>query len=846
MMRGSSVPAPATLPPADLPGLDLSWSRLITCDDGDGIARTWHVLDNQVKNPRVTVLAVHGNPTWSYLWRRVLASAPADVRVVAFDHLGMGFSERLTTQRRLAQRIDDLGRVTAALEIDGPVVVLAHDWGGPISLGWVLAHRAQVRGLVLTNTAVHQPSDSGIPQVIALARLAPLRSFNTKQLPIFLRITTALSGSRMSPEIRRAFWAPYLKADRRAAISDFVEDIPVNPSHPSAAILDEVAEGIRGLRVPTLMLWGPGDPVFSDRYLNDLRERMPHAQVHRYEGARHLVIEDAPSLVDDFWLWMSDLDSMPEHAGEIAQEHFEQNLGPEPKLSASLPLWSGFEQRARTHPNHDAIVEPAGDGNWRRVSWRQLSNKVDLLARGLVGRGITRGDRVAVLVTPGADLIATVYACWQIGATVVIVDAALGVRGIRRALRSARPTTIIAIPKAMPVVQGLGAKVIASGQLARIATEGQSKPVSERAQALDEAIVVFTSGSTGPAKGVVYRHEQITRTRDLIVSHLEVTERDALVAAFAPWAVLGPALGIASVIPDMDVTRPATLTAKALGAAVQAVGGTLLWGSPAALRAVVDTQDGLRDKAQLATLRLVMGAGAPVSRDLLQRMKDLCPTADVRTPYGMTEVLPVTDVSLTEIIAAGDGPGVLVGHPLAGVDVRISALDSLGQATGMLSQSANVLGEVVVRAAHVKDRYDALWATQRRSSREVGWHRTGDVGEFDEQGRLWIGGRLAHVITTASGPIAPVAIEQQMTAISDVHQAAVVGVGPVGNQQVVVILETHRVVDLAFIDEVRALTRTPIAAVLARKTLPVDIRHRSKVDRTALATWAAHTLAGRS
>ena len=296
----------------------------------------------------------------------------------------------------------------------------------------------------------------------------------------------------------------------------------------------------------------------------------------------------------------------------------------------------------------------------------------------------------------------------------------------------------------------------------------------------------------------------------------------------------------------MDVTRPATLTAKALGNAAQAVGGTLLWGSPAALRAVVDTQDDLRDKSELATLRLVMGAGAPVSRELLQAMKELCPTADVRTPYGMTEVLPVCDVSLEEIISAGDGPGVLVGHPVDGVDVRMSALDHQGAATGPLSNSAFVLGEVVVRAPHMKDRYDSLWATQRRSSREVGWHRTGDVGALDDGGRLWIGGRLAHVITAASGPIAPVAIEQRMGALTDVVQAAAVGVGPVGNQQIVIILETNRVVDLDFIDQVRALAQVPIAAVLARRSLPVDIRHRSKVDRTALAVWASEVLAGRS
>ena len=146
----------------------------------------------------------------------------------------------------------------------------------------------------------------------------------------------------------------------------------------------------------------------------------------------------------------------------------------------------------------------------------------------------------------------------------------------------------------------------------------------------------------------------------------------------------------------------------------------------------------------------------------------------------------------------------------------------------------------------MKDRYDSLWATQRRSSREVGWHRTGDVGALDDGGRLWIGGRLAHVITAASGPIAPVAIEQRMGALTDVVQAAAVGVGPVGNQQIVIILETNRVVALDFIDQVRALAQVPIAAVLARRSLPVDIRHRSKVDRTALAVWASEVLAGRS
>ena len=134
--------APATLPPRDLFGLDPSWSRLIVTPRLDGVGRTWHVLDNGVADPIVTLLCVHGNPTWSYLWRNVLARARPRVRVVAVDQLEMGFSERTGTTRRLRQRVDDLCALTDELDLSGRVITLAHDWGGPISLGWAARHRA--------------------------------------------------------------------------------------------------------------------------------------------------------------------------------------------------------------------------------------------------------------------------------------------------------------------------------------------------------------------------------------------------------------------------------------------------------------------------------------------------------------------------------------------------------------------------------------------------------------------------------------------------------------------------------------------------------------------------------
>ncbi|TFG37197.1 MAG: alpha/beta fold hydrolase, partial [Candidatus Aminicenantes bacterium] len=207
--------SPAVLPPPGLDGLDATWSRLVTTPGLDGVGRTWHVLDNQVVDPTITLLCVHGNPTWSYLWRDVIANAPPTVRVVAMDQLDMGYSERTGTTRRLKQRIDDLDALTDALELTGPVVTVAHDWGGPISLGWAQRHRQQMAGIVLMNTAVHQPPGSPAPRLIRLVRTGGILGKVCVSTPSFIRGTMALTRPRVGRPVRAAYEAPYRTADRR-------------------------------------------------------------------------------------------------------------------------------------------------------------------------------------------------------------------------------------------------------------------------------------------------------------------------------------------------------------------------------------------------------------------------------------------------------------------------------------------------------------------------------------------------------------------------------------------------------------------------------------------------------
>ncbi|MDQ1053579.1 acyl-CoA synthetase (AMP-forming)/AMP-acid ligase II/pimeloyl-ACP methyl ester carboxylesterase [Arthrobacter sp. SORGH_AS 212] len=902
------------------PGVDPAWSREFAVPstsgaDEPGTVRNWHILDNGAQlearglTPAGTLLCVHGNPTWSYLWRTLLAagSNPAHPwRVVAVDQLDMGFSERTGTFRRLADRINDLADLTTALGLDGPVVTVGHDWGGVISLGWALAHPDQLAGVVLTNTAVHQPYTSKIPPALRLALHPAVHQWGTVTSDAFLRVTHSLAHPPLAADIKSAYMAPYRGASRRAGVGNFVADIPVDEFHPSFAALAGVAEGLRGLTVPALMLWGPRDPIFSDRYLKDLIGRLPHAKVHRFEGAGHLVAEDR-DIASPVFEWLAGREgaapggavlngAVPDAAdsgadadtsGAPADVVGTPASPAAPETAEFRPLWTLLgEQAAGPAGTGSAVVEMAPDGTAARsLSWQQLEQKIVALAAGLAKAGVERGSRISLMVPPGVDLTVALYACLRLGAVVVVADAGLGTKGLSRAVKGATPDFIIGIDKALAAAAALGwpGRRISVGtlpaarrrllgaetSLAELTRPGAGSGAAQPAGAADPdapAAVLFTSGSTGPAKGVLYTHRQLAAMRDTVASTFGIRAGSTLVAGFAPFALLGPALGAVSVTPAMDVTAPRTLTARALADAARAIDATVVFASPAALRNVVATREDLDEAGlkALARVELLLSAGAPVPEPLLAEVQQLVPAASLHTPYGMTEALPVTDISLEQIREAdaetagghlqGGGNGVCVGKPVHGARLSIIPLAADGTASGTSPVTdAGVTGEILVSAPHVKDSYDRLWLTQRESAGLPGWHRTGDVGHFDAAGRLWVEGRLAHVVTAPGAAVTPVGAEQAIERLEGVRLAAVTGVGPSGTQAVVAVVETvpptrtAGPAEPALAASVRTAARTAgveISAVLAVPAQPTDIRHNAKIDRTRLSRWATRVLAG--
>ena len=647
--------------------------------------------------------------------------------------------------------------------------------------------------------------------------------------------------------MRTAFRAPYRSAARREGIRDFVADIPSTDGHPSRAAVDGIAAGLAALDVPALLLWGPRDPVFQERYLHDLMRRMPHAGVHRFEGAGHLLPEDA-----DVAGAVLDWVAAPTPSRDAVQ--------PAAATEPTRAMWAELD--ARSDDDSPALVELTGEAT-RSIPWRQLARRVREVAGGLDAIGVRRGDRVSLLVPPGADLTAALYACLRIGATVVVADAGLGVAGLTRAVKGARPDWIIGIPTALAAARTLGwpgVRIAPTGMsavaraalgvrftLPEVARLGLGRTLPPEPGPDDLAAVLFTSGSTGPAKGVRYTHSRLAGVRDALIAQYGITRETGLVAGFAPFALLGPTLGCRTAVPDMDVTKPATLTAEALARAVGAIDADAIFLSPAALTNVLATDP---DPAAFDDVRLLLTVGAPVAVPLLDRAQEVLRHASLRTPYGMTETLLIADITREAIREAGEGNGVCVGPQTARARLRIAPLDADGAPTGDPTTAADVTGEIQVHAPHMLAGYDRLWRTDAAAKAGTPadeWHRTGDVGHLDEQGRLWVEGRLPHVITTADGVVTPVGVELAAQR-AGAPRAAAVGVGPHGTQQLVVVAEGQEgpLADPSLAEAVRSEVGRTVAAVLAVPALPTDIRHNAKIDRARMARWATGVLAGGS
>jgi acyl-CoA synthetase (AMP-forming)/AMP-acid ligase II len=549
-------------------------------------------------------------------------------------------------------------------------------------------------------------------------------------------------------------------------------------------------------------------------------------------------------------------------------------LEPEAPRGAEANIASRLRRRAELTPDKRAIVFPVGSSGtktaWDTWSYRRLDRTSDAHARGLQRVGIGRGTKTIVMLRPGPDLYAVVFALFKLGAVPVIVDPGMGVKRMLHCYGRAKAEAFVGLPvahavrvlcreafAAVRIRVTVGSPQIGGGYtLSRIA-EPSDEPLAIAPVAGDEPVVInFTTGSTGPARGVEYTHAGVAAMCDALPPLYGDAAAAVTFVTLPMLALFDCLLGATAVVAPMDPTKPAHVDAARLAAAITELECTHMFASPALLHRL--GEDLASTGTALPSLRRVLSGGAPVSARILRRLRSLLShDALVSATYGATEALPMASVESRELLGelaatTATGGGSCAGYPTDGLSVRIVAVtDDVLPALSRDPLPHGEIGEIAGRGAIVSPRYhddpekDALAKVPDPGG---AWHRTGDLGYVDDAGRLWFVGRKSQRVLTEKGPRYTVQCEGIFGAHPDVYRAALVGVGPRGREKPVLCVELAAPSRGERLDaiarELRELAKghpltSDIEDFLFHPGFPVDIRHNAKIEREQLAAWAS-------
>lgn len=555
----------------------------------------------------------------------------------------------------------------------------------------------------------------------------------------------------------------------------------------------------------------------------------------------------------------------------------------DPHMNQACNIASFLPQMAANRGDAVAIVEPHGRGpdgrrTYRQMTYAELDGRSNQIARGLQAYGIARGCRTVLMVRPSLDFFALTFGLFKAGIVPVLVDPGLGRRQLAACLAESEPEAFIGVSEAHAarVLLGWGRRTVrkcvtvgrrwlwGGTTLDHILRLGEgSGAVLEATQPDETAAILFTSGSTGIAKGVVYAHRHFTAQVDLIRAAYGITAGEVDLPTFPLFALFDPALGMTTVIPAMDFTRPASVDPAMLAELIADWQVTNVFGSPALLATVV------RDQQQRPhvwpSVRRVISAGAPVPTAVLEGMRAVLPAdAQVWTPYGATECLPVASIGSREVLAetaaqTAAGKGVCVGHVLPANDVRIIAINDgpLDDWSQVRELAAGEIGEITVRGPTTTLAYygrpqATRMAKIRRDDGVV--HRMGDCGWRDGEGRLWYCGRMSQRVEIEGDVLHTAPVEEVFNGHLAVRRTALVGVTVQGRREPWLCIEREPAqaaradsevfAELRQLGQQTAATRR-ISGFLVHPQFPVDVRHNAKIGREALAKWAQGQVAGR-
>lgn len=551
-----------------------------------------------------------------------------------------------------------------------------------------------------------------------------------------------------------------------------------------------------------------------------------------------------------------------------------------PRASKRVNIAGLLSDYAAREPNRPAVLVAKGlGGNFTLggLCYAELESQSNRIARSLRDRGLAVGDRVCLFVRPGIELIAITFALMKAGAVPVLIDPGMGRKNMLACVERMQPRAFIGIPiahalrkvfpsafRTVELSVTVGSRWLWGGAtLAELLRNRDDSRFVEDTDSSQEAAILFTSGSTGPAKGVTYTHGAFTAQVEALAKLYDFRSGEIDAACFPLFALFSPGLELTCIFPELDPAKPASCDPARIVEGIQKSGATSTFGSPAIWRRVVPWC--IEQGVQLPSLRRVLIAGAPVPPALVEGFhRILTNDADVHTPYGATESLPVSSISGREILerarsTADRAVGTCVGRPAPGIEIDLMRIDEEVHAewSDSLRVEPGELGEICVRGPVVTREYK--FQPQATAQAKIGKgnelrHRIGDVGYVDEEDRLWFCGRKSHRLETRAGLVMPVPTEVLFNSAPRVHRTALVGVGERGSEIPVLIVEPVRgsmpMTDKtrqAFIEDLKSHVDgkrgiAPIEHFLFHQSFPVDVRHNAKIHRGDLKRWAEEQL----
>lgn len=534
---------------------------------------------------------------------------------------------------------------------------------------------------------------------------------------------------------------------------------------------------------------------------------------------------------------------------------------------------------AEAYPDKLAVVCPTGKDSAGRVTYKhitfaQLNAETDRYAHGFERVNITRNTRTILMVKPSLEFFVIAFALFKVGAVPVLVDPGMGRQRMIDCLAHVEAEAFIGIPlahvarllfrrafKTVKTVVTVGRRWGWGGYALHQLRDARGTIFDIiRTRESDPAAILFTSGSTGPPKGVLYRHGNFDAQVRFLQSHYGYGPDEIDLPTFPLFALFDAALGMTAIIPDMDASRPAHVDPENIITPIRDHQATHMFGSPALLNRVGRYA---RDhNIKLPSLKRVITAGAPIQPSILECFDALLPDdALIHTPYGATEALPVASIDHRQILSetatmTATGAGTCVGKPLDGMTVRIIPIndDPIERWSDDLTLPVGQIGEIAVAGPVVTHEYFKDPSASRLAKihdTDRIFHRMGDVGYFDDQGRLWFCGRKAHRVITETETLFTIPCEAIFNQHPRVARSALVGVGQPGQQTPVLCIELesanpvpdHRQLtdQLLALGQANDKTKS-IRTVLYHPAFPVDVRHNAKIFREKLTRWASEQL----